>query len=230
LALVAAMVALAGCATTPPPEVRMIPTADHGVGARFSRDNALMVSNGPSSAIMLLPVRYNDTQKFFFSIAAFNTSGYPINIGSEDVRLYLDGQPYRVQDFNYLRHSARTTAQREMNLAWADAAVEYFLTLQEGGTIRAATTSPTAAPQGSCRRRTTTSSDVCADHRHSGPDHAGDDDHRPRHAPRRRHLGGTDGSTRQPGGTAGSGSGPKRKKPHGWKPWGFRRSEPSVRM
>jgi len=90
LALVAAMVALAGCATTPPPEVRMIPTADHGVGARFSRGNALMVSNGPSSAIMLLPVRYNDTQKFFFSIAAFNTSGYPINIGSEDVRLYLD--------------------------------------------------------------------------------------------------------------------------------------------
>ena len=109
----------------------MIPTADHGVGVRFSRGNALMVSNGPSGAIMLLPVRYNDTQKFYFSIAAFNTSGYPINIGSEDVRLYLDGQPYRVQDFDYLRHSARTTAQREMNLAWADAAVEYFLTVQE---------------------------------------------------------------------------------------------------
>ena len=109
----------------------MIPTADHGVGVRFSRGNALMVSNGPSGAIMLLPVRYNDTQKFYFSIAAFNTSGYPINIGSEDVRLYLDGQPYRVEDFDYLRHSARTTAQREMNLAWADAAVEYFLTLQE---------------------------------------------------------------------------------------------------
>ena len=130
-AVVAAMAALAGCATTPPPEVRMIPTADHGVGVRFSRGNALMVSNGPSGAIMLLPVRYNDTQKFYFSIAAFNTSGYPINIGSEDVRLYLDGQPYSVQDFDYLRHSARTTAQREMNLAWADAAVEYFLTLQE---------------------------------------------------------------------------------------------------
>lgn len=62
---------------------------------------------------------------------AFNTSGYPINIGAEDVRLYLDGQPYSVQNFDYLRHSARTTAQREMNLAWADAAVEYFLTLQE---------------------------------------------------------------------------------------------------
>lgn len=53
----------------------MIPTADHGVGARFSRGNALMVSNGPSSAIMLLPVRYNDTQKFFFSIAALQHLG-----------------------------------------------------------------------------------------------------------------------------------------------------------
>ncbi|OMG57770.1 hypothetical protein BJP32_11340 [Brevundimonas sp. ZS04] len=131
MALVAAMVALAGCATTPPPKVRMIPTADHGVGVRFSRGNALMVSNGPSSAIMLLPVRYNDTQKFFFSIAAFNTSSYPINIGSEDVRLYLDGQLYRVQDFDYLRHTARMSARRETNLAWADAAVDYFLTLQE---------------------------------------------------------------------------------------------------
>ena len=125
------MVALAGCATTPPPAVRMIPTADHGVGVRFSRGNALMVSNGPSSAIMLLPVRYNDTQKFFFSIAAFNTSSYPINIGSEGVRLYLDGQLYRVQDFDYLRHTARMSARRETNLAWADAAVDYFLTLQE---------------------------------------------------------------------------------------------------
>lgn len=76
-AVVAAIVALAGCATTPPPEVRMIPTADHGVGVRFSRGNALMVSNGPSGAIMLLPVRYNDTQKFYFSVAAFNTSGSP---------------------------------------------------------------------------------------------------------------------------------------------------------
>ncbi len=75
--IVAAMIALPGCATTPPSEVRMIPTADHGVGVRFSRGNALMVSNGPSGAIMLLPIRYNDTQKFFFSIAAFNTSGYP---------------------------------------------------------------------------------------------------------------------------------------------------------
>ena len=109
----------------------MIPTADHGVGVRFSRGNALMVSNGPSGAIMLLPVRYNDTQKFFFSIAAFNTSSYPINIGSEDVRLYLDGQLYRVQDFDYLRHTARMSARRETNLAWADAAVDYFLTLQE---------------------------------------------------------------------------------------------------
>ncbi|MFB7879978.1 hypothetical protein [Brevundimonas diminuta] len=161
-AVVAAMVALAGCATTPPPEVRMIPTADHGVGVRFSRGNALMVSNGPSGAIMLLPVRYNDTQKFYFSIAAFNTSGYPINIGSEDVRLYLDGQPYSVQDFDYLRHSARTTAEREMNLAWADAAVEYFLTLQEMEDHPRRHDIAYRSASGNCRRRTTTSSGAYA--------------------------------------------------------------------
>ena len=43
-AVVATLAALAGCAATPPQEVRMIPTADHGVGVRFSRGNALMVS------------------------------------------------------------------------------------------------------------------------------------------------------------------------------------------
>lgn len=126
----AALMLATGC-TTVKPEVRMIPTADHGVGVRFSRGNALMVSNGPSGAIMLLPVRYNATKKFFFSVAAFNTTGHPINIGAEDVRLYLDGEPYSVQDFDYLRHGARLSAQSEMNSAWADAAVEYFMTLQE---------------------------------------------------------------------------------------------------
>jgi hypothetical protein len=126
----AALILASGCSTVKP-EVRMIPTGDHGVGVRFSRGNALMVSNGPSGAVMLLPVRYNDTRKFFFTVAAFNTSGHPINIGSEDVRLYLDGAPYDVQDFDLLRHSARVSAQSEMNGAWADAAVEYFLTLQE---------------------------------------------------------------------------------------------------
>ena len=129
---------------------------------RFSRGNALMVSNGPSGAIMLLPVRYNDTRKFYFSISAFNTSGYPINIGSEDVRLYLDGQPYSVQDFDYLRHTARMTAQREMNLAWADAAVEYFLTLQEMEDHPRRHDIAYRSASGSCRPRTTTSSDACA--------------------------------------------------------------------
>lgn len=126
---VALAVLASGCATKP--EVRMIPTADHGVGVRFSRGSALMVSNGPSGAIMLLPVRYNGTKKFYFSIAAINTSARPINIGSEDVRLFLDGEPYSVQDFNYLRHDARVKAQGDMNLAWIGAAVEYGLTLQE---------------------------------------------------------------------------------------------------
>ena len=49
-----------------------------------------MISNGPSGSIMLLPVRYNSESKLFFILAAFNTSGRPINIGTEDVRIYLD--------------------------------------------------------------------------------------------------------------------------------------------
>lgn len=126
----AALILLTGC-TTVKPEVRMIPTGDHGVGVRFSRGNALMVSNGPSGAIMLLPMRYNNSKKFFFSLAAFNTSAHPINIGSEDVRLYMDGAPYSVQDFDLLRHDKRQEAQRAMNGAWVDAAAEYLLTVQE---------------------------------------------------------------------------------------------------
>ncbi len=121
---------LAGCATVKP-EVRMIPTGDHGVGVRFSRGNALMVSNGPSGSVMLLPVRYNDSKKFFFSIGAFNTSAKPINIGTEDVRIYVDGAAYPIEDFDYLRHAARVSAQSEMNAAWMDAAVEYSITLQD---------------------------------------------------------------------------------------------------
>ncbi|PSJ19787.1 hypothetical protein CVH10_21020, partial [Halomonas sp. ND22Bw] len=86
---------LAGCATAVP-EYRMIPTAEHGVGVRFSRGNAAMVSNGPSGSVMLLPVRYNAGSKLYFALAAFNTSGRPINLGTEDVRVYLDdGRPVR---------------------------------------------------------------------------------------------------------------------------------------
>lgn len=130
LAMAGIAAALTGC-TTLKPEVRMIPTGDYGAGVRFSRGNAMMVSNGPSGSVLLLPVRYNDTRKFFFSIAAINTSSQPVNVGSEHVRLFLDGQPYSVEDFDHLRHAARQSAQREMNTAWMDAAVEYFLTLQD---------------------------------------------------------------------------------------------------
>ena len=122
---------LTACASTPQLELRMIPTGDHGVGVRFARGTALMVSNGPSGSVMLLPVRYNDTSKFMFSIAAFNTSDRPINIGSEDVRLHLDGVPYPLQDFDHLRHDARVQAHRDINAAWAAAAVEYLLTAAE---------------------------------------------------------------------------------------------------
>lgn len=97
LATLMASAVLAGCATVEP-EYRMIPTGDHNVGVRFSRGNAAMVSNGPAGAVMLLPVRYNATSKMFFALAAFNTSGQPINFGTEDVRIFLeDGTTLYVQ-------------------------------------------------------------------------------------------------------------------------------------
>lgn len=118
---------LSACATVEP-EYRMIPTADHGVGVRFSRGNAAMVSNGPAGAVMLLPVRYNATSKMYFALAAFNTSGEPINFGTEDVRIYLeDGATLYVQDFNFLRHRERVKAQHDINAAWVEAGVEGYL-------------------------------------------------------------------------------------------------------
>lgn len=125
--IAAALAVLTGCATVEP-EYRMIPTGDHNVGVRFSRGNAAMVSSGPAGAVMLLPVRYNATSKMFFAVAAFNTSGQPINFGTEDVRIFLeDGQRLYVQDFNYLRHQERIKAQRDLNAAWIDAGVEGYL-------------------------------------------------------------------------------------------------------
>lgn len=124
---------LAACAT-PVPEYRMIPTADHGVGVRFSRGNAAMVSNGPSGSIMLLPVRYNSSSKLYFAIAAFNSSGRPVNIGTEDVRVYLDdGTPVRIQDFNYLRQESKREAERAMAAAWISAGIEGYLAYQNAG-------------------------------------------------------------------------------------------------
>lgn len=109
----------------------MIPTAEHGVGVRFSRGNAAMVSYGPSGSIMLLPVRYNASSKLYFALAAFNTSGRPINIGTEDVRVYLDdGTPLRIQDFHYLRQESRREAERAMAAAWVSAGIEGYLAYQ----------------------------------------------------------------------------------------------------
>ena len=133
LMAVAFAAGLAGCAT-PTTEYRMIPTGDHGVGVRFSRGNAAMVSQGPSGAVMLLPVRYNATNKLFFALAAFNTSGQPINLGTEDVRIYLDdGAPVRLQDFNYLRQEARHSAERAMAAAWVSAGIEGYLAYRAAG-------------------------------------------------------------------------------------------------
>lgn len=127
LLAISALALVAGCATVEP-EYRMVPTAEHNVGVRFSRGNAAMVSNGPAGSVMLLPVRYNSTSKMFFAVAAFNTSGQPINFGTENVRIQLDdGSQIRVQDFNHLRHQERVIAQKDLNAAWINAGVEGYL-------------------------------------------------------------------------------------------------------
>lgn len=131
LLAVSALSLMAGCATVEP-EYRMVPTGDHNVGVRFSRGNAAMVSNGPAGSVMLLPVRYNSTSKMYFAVAAFNTSGQPINFGTENVRIQLDnGAPVRVQDFNFLRHQERVSAQRDLNAAWIDAGIEGYLAYRD---------------------------------------------------------------------------------------------------
>ena len=123
--------ALVGCASVEP-EYRMVPSGEHGVGVRFSRGNAAMISNGPAGSVMLLPVRYNSTSKMFFAVAAFNTSNTPVNFGTEDVRILLDdGTPLYVQDYNFLRHQERVKAQRDLNAAWLDAGVEGYLAYRD---------------------------------------------------------------------------------------------------
>ncbi len=78
LAILTATAILTGRAAVEP-EYRFIPAGDHSGDVRFSRGNAAMVSNGPAGAAMLLPVRYNATSKMFFALAAFSTSGQPVN-------------------------------------------------------------------------------------------------------------------------------------------------------
>ncbi|WP_312687662.1 hypothetical protein [Brevundimonas nasdae] len=127
LATLITCAALTGCASVAP-EYRMVPSGEHGVGVRFSHGNAAMISNGPAGSVMLLPVRYNSTSKMFFALAAFNTSGTPVNFGTEDVRILLeDGTPLYVQDYNFLRHQERLKAQHDLNAAWIDAGVEGYL-------------------------------------------------------------------------------------------------------
>jgi hypothetical protein len=125
------MAMLISACATPQPEVRMIPTADHGVGVRFSRGASAMVSYSPTGAVMLIPIQYNSASKLYFTIAAFNTSAAPVNIGSEDVHIYMDGtQALRVQDFNYLRQESKRAAEREMAAAWVSVGLEGYLSYQ----------------------------------------------------------------------------------------------------
>lgn len=129
VAAVASLLLVTGaCATKPKDEYRMLPTGENGVGVRFSRGNAAMISSGRNGSVMLLPVRYNSSNRLYFSVSALNRSGVPINFGTEDVSLWVDGQTrVRVQDFNILRQQMRWQAQREMDSAWVDAALDGYL-------------------------------------------------------------------------------------------------------
>ena len=128
----AAMAALVGtvgaCASKPKDEYRMLPTGENGVGVRFSRGNAAMISNGQNGSVMLIPVRYNSSNRLYFAVSALNRSGEPINFGTEDVSIFVDDQtPVRVQDFNILRQQMRWQAQRELDAAWVNAALDGYL-------------------------------------------------------------------------------------------------------
>lgn len=119
---------LGGCASSPKDEYRMLPTGENGVGVRFSRGNAAMFSHGPNGSVMLLPIRYNSSSRLYFAVSALNVSGVPINFGTEDVSVYVDDYaPVRVQDFNILRQQARWHAQRELDAAWLNAALDGYL-------------------------------------------------------------------------------------------------------
>lgn len=125
---------LGACATKPKDEYRMLPTGDNGVHVRFSRGNAAMMSHGQSSSVMVLPVRYNSSNRLYFAVSALNRSGQPINFGTEDVTIWVDGQSrVRVQDFNILRQQARWSAQREMDAAWMNAALDGYLAYANAG-------------------------------------------------------------------------------------------------
>lgn len=119
---------MGGCASSPKDEYRMLPTGDNGVGVRFSRGNAAMISDGPNGSVMLLPIRYNSSNRLYFAVSALNVSNVPINFGTEDVSVYVDDYaPVRVQDFNILRQQARWHAQRELDAAWVNAAMDGYL-------------------------------------------------------------------------------------------------------
>lgn len=126
----AALVLMTGCASAP--EYKMVPTADHGVGVRFAKGDAMMVSSGRLGSVMLFPVRYNNSNKLYFLVGAFNLSRDPINFGAEDVRVRLDNGEYLgVQDFDYLREEAKRNAQRELAAAWVSAGIDGVLAYQD---------------------------------------------------------------------------------------------------
>jgi hypothetical protein len=118
---------LSACASAP--EMKMTPAASgDGVGVRFSRGEAFMVSAGENGAIMLVPVRYNqDSGKALFIIAGYNRSSVPINFGTENVSIALDtGASMPIYDFDTMRHNYKAQAEGERLMATVEVAADAY--------------------------------------------------------------------------------------------------------
>ncbi len=131
-AILAGATALAGCATEP--ELKLAPAASSGVGVRFSRGEAVMISAGAEGAIAIRPLRYNgDTKRVLLVVAGYNRAGQPINFGPENLSISLDsGATLPVYDFDTLRHQAKADADRERTLAFMEAALDSYAAYRVG--------------------------------------------------------------------------------------------------
>lgn len=118
LAVAVTAVLLAGCETT----YRQIPTISatgSNSTVRFSRGEALMISQGRRGTVWLRPVRYFKGDKVYFEVTAFNESNLPVNFGTEDIDLTTGaGSHVGIYDFDSLRVQARKHAEADLMAAY----------------------------------------------------------------------------------------------------------------
>jgi hypothetical protein len=111
-------ICLASCETTYKQVATITPAEGSSSAVRFSKGNALIMSEGQAGTVWLLPVRYYTGDKIYFEVVAFNKTNEPVNFGAEDVQMKADdGTPMVVQDFDYLQHQARQRAEAELAVA-----------------------------------------------------------------------------------------------------------------